>query len=198
MQLLIETIKIDSGFPQHLDYHQERMDRSVCDLSGRRNNFRLDKMLEIPKDFRKGICKCRVTYNNEIFFAEYQPYRKKRIERLKVVEADIDYSYKYKDRSEIEKLLSGRNGCDDILIVRKGLVTDISYANIVFANSKGLFTPAKPLLSGTAVARLINTGILSTCDITLGDLCSFDYAMPVNAMLELWDVSLPASCIEMP
>ena len=60
-----------------------------------------------------------------------------------------DYSFKFSNRKAIDDLLKFRNGCDDILIVRNGLITDTSYSNVVFRKDNMYFTPNFPLLNGT-------------------------------------------------
>ena len=52
--------------------------------------------------------KCRIVYNREIIKVEFVPYVLKQIRSLKLVNAEIDYAYKYEDRTNINKLLELR------------------------------------------------------------------------------------------
>lgn len=82
--------------------------------------------------------KCRVVYGRDIGKVEYIPYVRRRIEKVGVIRDDaIDYSYKYTDRSRLNILLRD-SGCDEIVIVRRGLVTDASAFNLVFESADGL------------------------------------------------------------
>jgi 4-amino-4-deoxychorismate lyase len=51
--------------------------------------------------------------------------------------------------------ISNAEGCDDIIIVRNGFVTDASYANLIFRKGDEWFTPATFLLAGTMRAFLL-------------------------------------------
>ena len=63
---------------------------------------------------------------------------------------DICYPYKYTDRDNINRLIELRGDCDDILIIKNGMVTDSSYANVVFRDLNGNWvTPSTFLLPGT-------------------------------------------------
>ena len=102
---------------------------------------------------------------------------------LAVVRTDaIEYRHKYADRSCIEHLMTGIPA-DDILIVREGLVTDTSYANIAFFDGAHWLTPSSPLLPGTARARLLDEGRIHPEEIRIADLGRFSMVVLMNAML---------------
>jgi 4-amino-4-deoxychorismate lyase len=85
----------------------------------------LADFLHIPEECRQGLFKCRVTYGPDIESIEFEPYRKRTVRSLKLVVSDeIEYSFKFKDRSALEALFAQRGDCDDIIIVKNGLVTD--------------------------------------------------------------------------
>ena len=73
---------------------------------------------------------------------------------------DIDYTYKSTDREALNRLFACRGERDDILIVRRGLLTDTSIANIALFDGKDWFTPKLPLLRGTCRTALIDNGII--------------------------------------
>jgi 4-amino-4-deoxychorismate lyase len=79
-------------------------------------------------------------------------------------------------------------GTDDVIIVRKGAVTDSSYCNLVFEDADGnLFTPSDALLSGTCRQRLLDEGIIREKTITLANLHEYEYVYFINAMMGLDD-----------
>jgi len=93
--------------------------------------IRLRKHIVIPTHLRKGLVKCRIVYSNDIQEITYTPYQPKSIKSLKLVEDNtIDYHCKYLDRNHINELYTQRGNCDDIIIVKNGMLTDSSYSNI--------------------------------------------------------------------
>ena len=90
---------------------------------------------------------------------------------------------KYADRDELNRLYEMRGDCDDIIIVKNGMLTDASSANITFLKNGRWYTPAKPLLQGTARARMISEGKLSVLNITADNISDFEAVRLINAML---------------
>ncbi len=80
---------------------------------------------------------------------------------------------------------------DDILIVKQGLLTDTSIANIAFYNGTHWYTPAHPLLKGTKRAALLEEGILQEKDIRPENLSSFSTVRLFNAMIDWGELELP-------
>jgi 4-amino-4-deoxychorismate lyase len=184
--LLIETIKVENGEIFNLERHDARFNRSRRILFGREDALPLVDFLDIPKECRQGLFKCRVTYGPDIESIEFEPYRKRTVRSLKLVVCDeIEYSFKFKDRSALEALFAERGDCDDIIIVKNGLVTDSFYANLVFDDGENLYTPAHPLLKGTKREVLLEQGILKEADIRPDDLVRFRRIHQINAMLDL-------------
>lgn len=181
-----EAIKLKDGRLYDLEYHQRRVDRTVADFFGGRIDLGpLSGM--IPPDAACGLFKCRVLYAGAILSVEFIPYVFRTIHRVRLVEADgLDYGYKYADRSAIAQLVT-RSGCDDIIMIRNGLVSDASSSSLVFASSEGLFTPREYLLPGTKRQVLIDSGTVSERSIRIEDIWDFDSVYFVNAMTDLQD-----------
>ena len=77
---------------------------------------------------------------------------------------------------------------DDFLLIKNGLVTDTSYANIVFKNSNGdWYTPASYLLPGTKRASLIKKRIIREIKMTVHDIKKYSEARLINAMIDIND-----------
>ena len=100
---------------------------------------------------------------------------------------DLDYSLKYADRTEINKLREKRGGCDDILIIKNGFVTDTSYANIIFWDGEKWLTPSTPLLKGTKRQKLIDEGKIIPAEIREEDIPKFKKAKIINSMIDIED-----------
>jgi 4-amino-4-deoxychorismate lyase len=185
MSLLIETIKLVDGNFCNLFHHEQRMIRSLEMLCGVEEDIILDKFLSELSIPRQGVFKCRIVYDDQTKEVEFIPYKLRKVNTLKIVENDrINYEFKYADRRQIDKLFEDRESCDDILIVKKGEVTDTSYANIVFRRGQEWVTPWSPLLKGTMRQKLIDDNKIIPEKIRLEDITSFQSFKLINAMLE--------------
>ncbi|MEW6525994.1 MAG: aminotransferase class IV [Spirochaetota bacterium] len=198
MSLLIESLCCVDGIIQNIKYHNERMNKSRYDLFGCNDTLCIENFVSLPDYAYTGIWKVRVHYDSAIHHIEYELYKKKSIKTLKIVIDDsIDYSYKYSDRSRIAYLFEKRGNADDILILKNGLVTDSSTANVAFYNGKQWVTPATPLLPGTKRACLIDEGLISQRYIRLNDIGMFTHVSLINAFLDIGDIVVPITSIEM-
>lgn len=185
MSLLLETIKLQNGELRNLFYHEQRMNYSLKILCGIEDHFNLEKFLENIDLPKQGLYKCRIVYDDLSREVEFLPYDLKPVNRLRLVEHDrVSYEYKYLDRKIINRLYDLRQDCDDILIVKRGFVTDASYANIVFKRGKRWYTPWSALLKGTMRLSLLEKNMIYEEEIRVEDLKSFESFKLINAMLE--------------
>lgn len=176
---------------QHISYHNERFNRSRKEVLQIDTEVDLKEVISIPPIlFPSQIYKCRVLYDTEIHRIEFVPYFPKKIHSLQLVEAnELDYSYKFADRTPLQFLLQQKGKADGILIVKNGLITDTSYANVALLNNNQWFTPKTPLLEGTKRAQLLEEKILKTTDIYPKDLRHFRKLRLLNALLD-WENSI--------
>ncbi len=179
-KLLLETIRCEDGQAHHLHYHQKRMDESLRALGLHNTHFL--KQCITPPD--KQLYRCRVVYDANTISVEYIPYVKRAISTLQLVQIDIlEYALKYADRKELDILFTQRENADDILIVKDGLITDTSIANIAFYDGEQWLTPKHPLLHGTTRARLLDKKKIIEADITPSDLTQYSEFALINAMI---------------
>lgn len=179
-----ETIKLTDGVPQNLVYHHQRMHKTLLQFYGRNLLPLIENMIAVPQEYSSGIIKCRIEYNDTTFRMHYDHYTPKIIKTLKLIKSDIiDYSFKYTNRKELNDLLALRDDCDDILIVKNGMITDTSYTNIAFYDKSKWYTPSTPLLKGTMRERLIETGLITEKLIAFDNFREFDYYVLINSML---------------
>ena len=185
MSLLLESIKLIDGEFRNLFYHERRMNRSLKFLCGTGEHFYLEdflKKLDVPT---QGLYKCRIAYDDFSRDVEFIPYQYKTINTLRVVEHDrVSYEFKYADRKVLNRLYELKKNCDDILIVKRGLVTDTSYANIVFRRGKYWYTPWSALLKGTTRSFLLERNLIQEEEIRVEDIKTFESFKLINAMLE--------------
>lgn len=188
MSRLVESLKIMDGTVHNVPFHNRRLNMSRRELFGCSDDIDIKEAVQVPAECRTGLFKCRVIYREEIEHVEYIPYSRRGIQTLKLVHCDdIDYMFKYEDRSAIQKLLERRDGCDDILIVKKGFLTDASSANIVFFEGDRMVTPSTPLLRGTARERMLEEGLLTEELLRPVDLGRFHKVALINAMCGIDD-----------
>ena len=177
----IETIKIEDGVISNIKWHNFRFNRTRKEIFGVNDLLNLQNYISsFPQ---KGLFRCRILYSQEIESVEYIPYKIRDIESLKVVRSNIEYSYKYANRDELNSLKNSFSSYSDILIEKDGLLTDTTIANIAFYNGYSWITPQNPLLEGTIRARLIDRGFLLTKDIKSDDLNNFSNFALMNAMI---------------
>jgi len=189
MYQLVETIKINNGTPENLELHERRVKKSLSELFGIRKGLDLIAILKVPYNFSVGIVKCRIVYDTEIRETTFQQYVIRPVNSLRLVEdSEIDYSYKYADRSSLDALFNKRGSCDDILIIKNGFVTDTYYANVVFKSAVGdWITPESCLLKGTRRTCLLEKNLIKEAVIRVSDLKNFTKARLINAMLDICD-----------
>ena len=185
MSLFIESIKLVNGNFCNLFYHEQRMLRSLESLCGVEEDFNLEEFLKSMEYPSEGLFKTRIIYDDMTKQVEFVPYEPRPVTTLKIVEHDrVSYDYKFTDRKQIDKLFEKREECDDILIVKKGKITDASYANIVFKKDNHWVTPWSALLKGTMRQKLIDNNTIVPEDISVEELSTFTSFKLINAMLE--------------
>lgn len=173
----LETIKAVDGIVHNLSYHQQRLERTL--LSKR---YDLREKLNPPQN---GLYRCRVVYSEDNFEVEYIPYKKRVVNSLKLVYSDdIEYAKKYEIRDTIDELYALKANCDDIVIVKSGLITDTSIANIAFYDGEKWLTPKRALLEGTTRERYLQSGFLTQVDIFVDELQNFKKMALMNAMID--------------
>lgn len=188
MCLLLETIMVRNNKLQNPDFHNERVNRSRKELFGYPDKWDLSRLITIPELESTGTYRCRVLYSHEIIKTEFFSYTPRLITKLYMVVSDnLDYGFKYADRSRLEALKNSVVTGDeaDILIIKDGLVTDTSFSNIVFNDGSGWVTPDEPLLPGTKRALYLSRGLVQEKRITPSDLPIYAKARLINTMLDI-------------
>jgi 4-amino-4-deoxychorismate lyase len=183
--MLLETLRCENALLLHCSYHQERLEKSLRSLSID-THYDLKTLISPPKS---GIYRCRFLYDADRYTVEFIPYIPKTISSLKLVTADtLEYPLKYSDREALNALLDQRNGCDDVLIVKNGFITDTTVANVALQIEGKWFTPDRPLLNGTTRARLIDNGFLTPRPLTENDIAKASKIAIMNAMIGFTEV----------
>lgn len=191
MKSCLETLPIRHAQLPDLRDHQTRMDYARQKIYGLTEPLLLENAIQLPDWLAPDVAyKCRVTYGAQIQKIEFEPYLPRPVHTLKLVQANhLDYAHKYADRTAINHLFAQRGPADDVLMLRNGLLTDTSYANVALYDGTSWYTPARPMLPGTQRARLLREGILHPANIRPADLPDFQYMRLINAML-VWEGEL--------
>jgi len=175
-----ETIKIDEGKIFNIDYHNKRLNKTI------KENFFIDSQIDL-KNFidppKRGLYRCKVIYDKKILDIKYYPYQKRKIKSFKLIQSDIEYSYKYLNREKLDALFEEKGKADEIIIVKNSLITDTSIANIAFFDTKRWITPKKPLLKGTMRENLLYKKIIFEEDIRVDQIKKFKKIALMNAMI---------------
>ncbi|MDP4272345.1 MAG: aminotransferase class IV [Bacteroidota bacterium] len=196
MSLLLESVRIVDGQWMNAAYHRQRMDDSTMELFGKA--FSVDfELIEIPLEYRKGVVKGRIIYDTQVREIGFDHYFPRKIDSLQLVYDDnIDYHLKWADRTVLNELVKQKGSADEILIIKNGFVTDISYANVIVRFKDRFATPAHCLLKGTRRRQLLDQHIVTEEDITVDKLFQAESVIIINAMLGLGDaIEIPISRI---
>ena len=173
-----ETIRVKDGKLLNLEYHQKRVDYTR-EFFGFKDKLELKKQsFELPQ---KGEFRLRIDYDKEIKSFTCKEFKKREFKEFKIIESDIEYSYKYTHREQLDAL---KRDDKEIIIVKNGFLTDTTIANIALKKEGIWLTPKTPLLKGTTRARLIDEGFLKCEDLTMEDLKKAQNFAIMNALID--------------
>lgn len=195
MYRFIETVRVENGFPCLLPYHEERMNRTRARFFSGVPWLRLSDYW--TKESGNGVMKWRLVYGRDgVDECSCTPYRLRPVFGLKMVEADdVDYAYKYLDRTALERCFACRDGADEVLMVREGRLTDTSIANVALFDGKQWHTPVRPLLGGVKRRFLLESGAIVERDIRIEDLPRYSRIRLFNALIRWGEMELPVSVV---
>ncbi len=153
---------------------------------GSQNLTDIRKFLFIPQNLKTGLVKCRIEYDNEIRKIEFSSYTIRKIHNAKIVDCQsLNYQYKFVERPELDAIYRQKGLCDEVIIIKDGLVTDAYYYNLVFEQNGEYYTPAQPLLEGTRRQLLLDKGAIIRAEITSDDIQKYQNIHFINALTGL-------------
>ena len=180
----IESIALENGSLKNIEYHQERLERTLRIVKG--DVFSLnDIFYPLLANYSNGLYKARIVYNaHQVVAISISPYVPRELSTFQLIEATtIKYSYKREDRSCFDLLKKNINA-DEIIITQGGFITDTSYSNLVFLKDGEWFTPNTYLLAGTQRQSLLDKGIIKEAKLSVDNLTSFSHFKLINSMLD--------------
>ncbi|OBX00842.1 hypothetical protein QV05_06880 [Gallibacterium genomosp. 1] len=186
---LFETLCIENGQVQNLALHQQRYENSLREFYAGQpyNIFSLAKILQkntaLWANLQSPIIRCRIDYNATQYHLQCFPYQRKNYQRFQpVICDDIDYHLKYSDRAIFKELLKQKGDCDEIMIIKNGMITDCSIGNLVLRQGSQWFTPDSPLLIGTQRTKLLQENKIIEIKISISDLPLYEEIRLINAL----------------
>lgn len=182
---LFETLAIEQGNIQNIEYHQARYEQSLRQFYGKSavKIFNLFELIQLPPHLQNQLVRCRIDYNAETTQIQYFEYQRKIYRTFQPIVCDeIDYSLKYANRDLLNSLLAQRGTCDEIIIIKNGKVTDCAIGNLIFRQGNQWLTPDTPLLAGTQRKKLLQQGKIREATIYAQDIEKFDEIRLINAM----------------
>lgn len=185
MSLFFETLKIENGKILNLKQHNIRLNRTINDIYKKKTEFDLSHFVEAPDE---KTYRCKVIYDENIQSIDIIAYKPRIFQSFKIVHSKINYPYKSVDREELDKLFEQKGFCDDIIIVKDGLICDTSIANIAIYDGKQWITPKKPLLHGTQRAKLLKDKLIIEKDIKVKDMKNTARFAIMNALIGFQEV----------
>ncbi|WP_419212491.1 aminotransferase class IV [Maribacter sp. X9] len=174
---------MEQGRIQNAQYHELRFQHSYFEYFGKPPSFSLFQGIELSDVDLSQKHKLKISYNASGTSWTITEYRNSLPKKLRLVFDDtIAYALKFTDREKLNTLYQQKKDCEDVLIVKNGLITDASYANILFRKGEEMVTPLKPLLPGTCRTRLLASQTILEEDVHYTNLPEFTSFQLINAM----------------
>ena len=188
MSQFIESIKVEDRKIFLLDDHQKRVDATFAHF-GKEGSINLSEIFRNLDHDEDGLYKLRISYDlNKNFRTQLIPYAISEINNFQLVVNNVyDYSFKFEDRKELEKMLQqARSG--EIIIVKNNHITDTSFSNILFKKGKDWFTPSTYLLNGVQRQHLLQEKKIKEAEITMQNVSEYSHFQLINAMNDFDDM----------
>ncbi len=187
MSQFIESIKVEDTEIFLLDQHQKRVNETFS-YFGKEVSINIDEIFKSLKHDEDGLYKFKITYDlTGKYRTQMIPYAMSEIANFQLVENNsYDYSFKFEDRKEIEKMKILSKAAE-IIIVKNNHITDTSYSNLLFKKGKDWFTPKTYLLNGVQRQFLLKAKKIKEAEITLQNLSEYSHFQLINALNEADD-----------
>ena len=188
MSQFIESIKVEDQKAFLMEFHQKRVNDTFAHF-GAQGSIDLEKIFKSLEHDEDGLYKLRIVYDlNRNFKHQMIPYAIPEIENFQLVENNsYDYSFKFEDRKEFEKMKT-KAKTEEIIIVKNNHITDTSYTNILFLKGETWYTPTTYLLNGVMRQHLLKEKKIKEAEITLQNVREFSHFQLINSMNDFDDM----------
>ncbi len=182
----LETICIQNGQAQHLDFHQMRVNETFEQFFSEWEPFDVEELVAEQVLPTEGTHRLRITYQEDPETIEILPYTKKEVNRFALVDTgEIDYGFKWAERGFFQTFLDAHPEADEVIFVKDGRIQDCSMANLAFLKEGIWYTPEEPLHWGTTRARLIIEEEVEEAEILVEELASYERVCLINVFRPL-------------
>ncbi|MDF4204741.1 aminotransferase class IV [Maribacter sp. SA7] len=183
MYPLFESVCIENSQIKNADYHEARFRKSYILQYKTHPSYSLFDGIHLTNLDSSLKYKLRIGYKQHGTRFSFSEYENSIPTTLQLVSDDtISYGVKRNNRKKLNNLYKQKGDFDDVLIIKNGLITDTSYANILFTDGEKIITPATPLLEGTCRARLLDENKIIEKRILEVDIQNFKSFQLVNAL----------------
>lgn len=183
---LFETFAIKHGQILNLPYHQWRYTHALQYLASLGMDI-CPKFLDLKKVIKPipnnhELMRCRLDYDGVSVNIKFYEYMPKTIQSFCLIDADINYAYKFANRDELNQLYNKRQHTDEVIIINRGFVSDCSIGNLLFLKKGIWYTPDTPLLTGTQRQYLLDNKKIKLASIKKDDIGDYEKVMMINAL----------------
>ncbi len=161
-----------------MHFHEHRLNYTRKKLLKRSDTLKIPP----PKPPDHGTYRYKVVYSHTINSCELTPYTRTLKRNIVALQKDIQYNFKFLDRECFDALRRENSNFDDVLVVKKGLVTDTTIANCAFFDGTKWLTPSTPLLRGTCRERLLRAKAIFPEKIYVKDLHTYSLVAFLNGL----------------
>ena len=188
MSQFIESIKIEDQEIFLLELHQKRVNTTFSHV-GKEGSIDIAKIFKDLQHDEDGLYKLKITYDlNKNYRTQLIPYAISEIDDFQLVENNgYDYSFKFEDRKEFEKMIN-KAKASEIIIVKNNHITDTSFSNLLFLKGKEWFTPTTYLLNGVQRTHLLKNKKIKEAEIMLQNITEYSHFQLINAMNDFDDM----------
>jgi 4-amino-4-deoxychorismate lyase len=188
MSQFIESIKVEDQKIFLLEFHQKRINQTFSHF-GKEGSVDLKKIYDHLEHDEDGLFKLRLVYDlDKKVRTQMIPYAIPEIVDFRLVENNsFDYSFKFEDRKEIDKMKM-KAKAEEIIIVKNNHITDTSFSNLLFLKGKDWFTPSTYLLNGVQRQHLLKQKKIKEAEITLQNIKQFSHFQLINALNDFDDM----------
>lgn len=182
MSQFIESIKVEDQEIFLPEFHQKRVDQTFAHF-GKEGSIDIAKIYKQLDHDGDGLFKLRIVYDlDKKVRTQMIPYAIPEIQDFQLVENNsYDYSFKFEDRKELEKMKM-KSKAEEIIIIKNNHVTDTSYSNLLFLKGKDWYTPSTYLLSGVQRQHLLKQKKIKETEINIQNIKQFSHFQIINAM----------------
>ncbi len=189
MYRFIESIKVEDQKAFLLDLHQKRVNATFDHFGKGDVSIDLEKMFKDLEHDEDGLYKWKITYDlDKNVRTQMIPYAIPQTDDFElVVNNEIEYSFKFEDRTAFEKM-KAKSRAEEIIIVQNDHITDTSFSNLLFLKNKEWFTPNTFLLNGVQRQHLLNNKLIKEAEITIHNIQEFSHFQIINALNDFDDM----------